>query len=99
MVMKFDGFTKPSDALSSFRKKRYDLVLLGSNFDEMDELTVYKRLKEINDNIPILIVTPDLNSAEVLKDIYPETKNNIVYEPITLNELKKEVDSIVLTGN
>ncbi len=90
-----DDFTKPSDALLSFNEKKQDLVLLGLNFSEMDGLTVYKRLKEIDNRVLILIVTSNLSSAEFIQNIFPETKNNILYEPISLKKLKNKVDSMI----
>lgn len=93
-----DGFTKPSDGLSSFKKKNQDLVLCGLVFSEMDGLTLYKRLKRIDNKVRILIVTANIGSAESLKDRYPETADNLIYEPISLNELKNKVDSIILNG-
>ncbi|MDR4510672.1 MAG: response regulator [Nitrososphaeraceae archaeon] len=90
------GFTTPTDGLLSFDEKRQDLVMIGLVFSEMDGLGVYKRLREMDDNVNILIVTANVGSAELIQDIYPETRNNIVYEPITLGELKDKVDSILL---
>ena len=90
------GFTTPTDGLLSFDEKRQDLVMIGLVFSEMDGLGVYKRLREMDDNVNILIVTANVGSAELIQDIYPETRNTIVYEPITLGELKDKVDSILL---
>jgi len=94
-----DGFTIPSDGLFSFDEERHDLVMLGLVFSEMSGLQVYRRLKDIDNKVRILVVTANRDSAELLQNMYPEVKDNIVYEPIVLNELKNKVDSIVLKGN
>ncbi|MFB5599915.1 MAG: response regulator transcription factor [Nitrososphaeraceae archaeon] len=94
-----DGFTRPSEGLMSFKEKRYDLVLLGLNFSEMDGINVYKKLKEVDEEAPILIVTSDHSCAKNLKEKFPETTNCLLYEPITLDELKNRVDSFFMKGN
>lgn len=91
------GFTIPSEGLLSFDKERQDIVLLGLVFSEMSGLRVYKRLKEIDSNVRILIVTASIDSAELIQNIHPETKNSILYEPITLNELKNRLQSVELS--
>ena len=94
-----DGFITPSDGLLSFNEERQNLVILGLVFSEMTGLRVYRRLKDIDNNVRILVVTASMSSAELLQDIHPETRNNIVYEPIALGDLKNRVDSIFLKGN
>ena len=94
-----NGFTTPYEGLLSFDQERQDLVLIGLVFTEMNGLRVYKRLKEIDNSVRILVVTANMGYADLLQEIYPETKNKIVYEPIALGELKNRVDSIFLIGN
>ena len=90
-----DVFTEPIDALISFEQEKYDLVLLGLNSPELDGIAIYKKLKEIQDTTSILILTPNYNFAKYIKNKFPELKDNIIYEPVTLKELKIKVDKIM----
>jgi len=69
-------------------------VLLGLNSRKIDYITIYKKLKKEYDGFSILIIIPDYNFADYIKEKLPEIKNNLVYEPITLRELKKEIDTM-----
>lgn len=73
--------------------------MLGLNFSEIDGINVYKKIKEVDEEAPILIVTSDHSCADNLKEKFPETKNYLLYEPITLDELKNRVDSFFMKGN
>ncbi|MDR4510699.1 MAG: response regulator [Nitrososphaeraceae archaeon] len=94
-----DTFTDISNALLSFKEKKHDLVLLGLNSRKIDYITIYRKLKKEYDSLTILIITPDYNLADYIKEKIPEIKNNFVYEPITLRELKKEIDAMTSRSN
>ena len=68
--------------------------MLGLNSRKIDYITIYRKLKKEYDSFSILIITPDYNFADYIKEKLPEIKNNLVYEPITLRELKKEIDTM-----
>jgi hypothetical protein len=44
--------------------------------------------------IQIVLFGIRLGSAELIQNIFLETKDNLVYEPISLDELKRKIDSI-----
>ena len=90
-----DVFTEPIDALISFKQEKYDLILLGLNSPELDGIAIYKKLKEIKEGTSILILTPNYNFAKYIENKFPELQDNIIYEPVSLKELKIKVDKIM----
>jgi DNA-binding response OmpR family regulator len=56
-----DAYTKPIDALNNFRKQRHDLIILDLKMPKMDGITLYQKIKEIDDKVIICLTTADKN--------------------------------------
>ena len=101
MFLKYDGykvdaFTHPLDALSSFRKDVYDLVLLDLKMPEMNGVELFHELQNIDPNLLYRFITAA--NKEYIDNIKTNTidiEENIIYKPLWLNELRTTIHSLL----
>ena len=92
---KVDAFTDPIDALYSFRKNFYDLVLLDLKMPKMNGMILYKKLQNIDPNILFCFITANKEYIEHLKKSIANIENIVIYKPILLSELRSKVNSLL----
>jgi DNA-binding response OmpR family regulator len=99
--LKFDGynvdvFIDPVDALSSFRKDVYDLVLLDLKMPKMNGVELSQELQNIDPNLSFRFITAASKEyIENLKIENPGIEENIVYKPLWLNEIRTTIHSLL----
>ena len=93
---KVDAFTDPINALYSFRRNVYDLVLLDLKMPKMNGMILYEKLQNIDPTILFCFITADKEYIEHLKKNNPDIEKIIIYKPILLNELRSKIH-ILLT--
>ena len=72
-----DSFTNSIEALHSFRKDEYDLVLLDSKMQKLkEEISLYKKFKEIDNKVSICFTNTDRESIEEIKQQVVQSNNN-----------------------
>ena len=86
-----DAFTDPIDALYSFRKNAYDLVLLDLKMPKMNGMLLYKKLQNIDPNILFCFITANKEYIEHLKKNNPDIEKIVIYKPILLSELRSKI--------
>jgi DNA-binding response OmpR family regulator len=91
-----ETFTDPFNALFNFRKNKYDLILLDLRIPRIDGMAIYKKLKEIDENVIICLTTADHNYLKSLKKSIINIDIIVLYKPIFLNELKNKIDSLLV---
>jgi DNA-binding response OmpR family regulator len=62
-----DAYTNPLDALHNFRKNSHDFIILNLKMPKMDGMTLYRKIKEIDDKVIICITTTNKNYSEDLR--------------------------------
>ena len=60
-ISEYKSGTELLDAIS--RGKETDIIFLDINMDDIDGLSVAKRIREIDDDVPIILVTAFMNYA------------------------------------
>jgi DNA-binding response OmpR family regulator len=93
---KVDAFTDPVDALSSFRKDVYDLVLLDLKMPEMNGVELFHELQNIDPNLLYRFITAA--NKEYIDNIKINNigiEENIIYKPLWLNELRTTIHSLL----
>ena len=90
-----DAFTDPIDALYSFRKNAYDLVLLDLKMPKMNGMLLYKKLQNIDPNILFCFITANKEYIEHLKKSIADINKVVIYKPILLSELRSKVSSLL----
>ncbi len=87
---KVEAFTDPVKALNSFRKNNHDLILL-----DLNGITLYKKIKEIDEQVIICLISADHNYIQNLKKGIIDIEKIVIYKPILLKDLKNKIDSLV----
>ena len=99
--LKFDGykveaFTDPIDALSSFKKDVYDLVLLDLKMPKMNGVELSQELQNIDPDLSFKFITAASKEyIENLETYTPDIEKNIIYKPLWLNEIRTTIYSLL----
>jgi DNA-binding response OmpR family regulator len=104
MVLEINGFvvdsyTDPTLALSNFKSRLYDLLLLDIKMPEMNGLELYQKMKEIDSNVRVCFLTAsELFYEEYRKvDAYPTVdKYKFIQKPFRIKELIRQLNEILL---
>ena len=97
---KVDAFTDPLDALSSFRKDVYDLVLLDLKMPQMNGVELSQKLQNIDPNLLFRFITAaNKEYIENLKTNNPDLEKNIIYKPLWLNEIRTTIHSLLYNND
>ena len=93
---KVDAFTDPVDALSSFRKDVYDLVLLDLKMPKMNGVELLHQLQNIDPNLLYRFITAtNKEYIDNIKINNIDIEVNIIYKPLWLNELRTTIHSLL----
>ena len=92
-----DAYTNPIDALNNFRKQRHDLIILDLKMPKMNGMTLYKKIKEIDDKIIICLTSTDKSLIQDLQKGIIDIEKIVIYKPILLKDLKNKIDSILVS--
>jgi CheY-like chemotaxis protein len=96
---KVDSFSDPIEALNSYRKNRYDLVLVDSQIPKLKELSLYHKFKEIDSKVPICFTNADMDSILEIKRQIPDlNNNNTIFKSLSLDDQTK-LDILLLENN
>jgi DNA-binding response OmpR family regulator len=88
---KVDAFTDPIDALYSFRKDMYDLVLLDLKMHKIDGIVLSQKLQNIDPTLLFGFITANEEDIEHLKKNNPDIERIVIYKSIWLNELRIKI--------
>jgi DNA-binding response OmpR family regulator len=97
---KVDAFTDPLDALSSFRKDIYDLVLLDLKMPKMNGVELFQEMQKIDPNLSYRFITAaNKEYIESIEANNPDIKENIIYKPLWLNEIRTTIYSLLYNND
>jgi len=89
---KVDAFNDPLQALSNFKSGIYSLVLIDYKMPKMNGMTLYHKIKEIDNSVIICFTTADINSIEDLRKGIIDIEKIVLYKPVLLKDLKNKID-------
>ena len=90
-----DAYTNPVEAFNNFRKNSHDLIILDLKMPMMDGMTLYHKIKEIDNNIIICFTTADINYIEDLRKGIIDIDKIVLYKPVLLKDLKNKIDLLL----
>jgi DNA-binding response OmpR family regulator len=93
-----DSYTDPTLALSNFKPRLYDLLLLDIKMPKMSGLDLYQKMKEIDSNVKICFLTASELFYEEYRrlDAYPSLdKAYFIQKPFRSEELIRKINEIM----
>ena len=87
-----NAFTNPLEAFHNFRKYSHDLIILDLKMPTMDGMTIYHKIKEIDDKVIICLTTADINYIHQLQKGIIDIEKIVLYKPVLLKDLKKKIE-------
>ena len=78
-------------ALAAFNAERPDVVFVDWNMPNMDGLTLVKKIREVDKNVLLMMVTTEAEKARVVEAIKAGV-NNYVVKPFTPDVLSQKLD-------
>ena len=87
-----DAYTNPVEALNSFRKNSHDLIILDLKMPKMDGMTIYHKIKEIDNNVIVCFTTANINYIQQLQKGIIDIEKVVLYKPVLLKDLKNKID-------
>ncbi|MGZ5509729.1 MAG: response regulator [Nitrososphaeraceae archaeon] len=91
-----DAYTNPIEGFNNFRTNSHDLIILDLKMPQMDGMTFYKKIKEIDNNVIICFTTADINYIEDLSKGITDIEKILLYKPVLLKDMKNKIDSLLL---
>ena len=102
MVLEMNGFevdayTNPAAALSDFKANSYGLALLDIRMPNMNGFELYKKIKEIDNNIMACFITAFEDYRQEFKESFPELDEikYFIRKPKAIEDLVNHVATIL----
>jgi DNA-binding response OmpR family regulator len=92
-----NAYINPVEAFNNFTKNSHDLIILDLKMPKMGGMTLYHKIKEIDDKVIICFTTADINNIEDLRKGIIDIEQIVLYKPVLLKDLKNKIDWL-LTG-
>ena len=88
-----NAYINPVEALNNFTKNSHDLLDL--KMPKMGGMTLYHKIKEIDNNVIICFTTADINYIEDLRKDIIDIDKIVLYKPVLLKDLKNKIDLLL----
>ena len=87
-----NAYNNPIEGFNNFGKNSYDLIILDLKMPKMNGMTLYHKIKEIDNNVIICFTTADINYIEDLRKGIIDIDKIVLYKPVLLKDLKNKID-------
>lgn len=86
-----------SDAIETFKKEKFDLVITDMYMPDLDGLDIIRNIKDINQNIPIIVLTAAGSITNVVQSLKLGAFNYMT-KPVNINEVREIIQKAFLTS-
>ena len=90
-----NAYTNPLEAFHNLRNNSHDLIILDLKMPIMDGMTLFHKVKEIDDKVIICLTTADIDYIQQLKKGIIDIEKIVLYKPVLLKDLKNKIDSLL----
>ena len=90
-----NAYTNPLEAFHNLRENSHDLIILDLKMPIMDGMTLFHKIKEIDDKVIICLTTADIDYIQQLKKGIIDIEKIVLYKPVLLKDLKNKIDSLL----
>jgi two-component system catabolic regulation response regulator CreB len=92
-----DAFNDSALALSKFKVNYYDIALLDIKMPYIDGFDLYKKIKEMDNNIKVCFLTASEAYYQQFreKDYHQLSRDLFIQKPIELEELLKRIEHML----
>jgi two-component system, OmpR family, response regulator ChvI len=89
-------FNDPLEALSKFRPRLYDLLILDIRMPGMNGFQLYEKIRALDDNVRVCFLTAFEESRREFRNSFPflEEVNCYLKKPITVQDLIKRLADV-----
>ncbi len=77
-------------ALAKFQEENPDLLLIDWNMPNMDGITLIRKIREIDKEVPMIMCTTEAEKSRVLEAIKAGV-NNYIVKPFTVESLGEKI--------
>jgi two-component SAPR family response regulator len=79
----------------TFKKNSHDLIFLDLKMPTVNRMTLYRKIKEIDNSVLICFTTANKNYIEDLRKGLIDIEKIVLYKPILLKDLKNKIHSLL----
>jgi DNA-binding response OmpR family regulator len=90
-----NAYINPVEAFNNLTKNSHDLIILDLKMPKMGGMTLYHKIKEIDDKVIICFTTADINYIEDLRKGIIDIEKIVLYKPVLLKDLKNKIDLLL----
>ena len=91
-----DAYTNPVEGIQNLRKNSHDLIILDLKMPKMNGMTLYRKIKEIDDTVVVCFSTADKNYIQELQKDILDVEKTVIYKTILLKDLKIRIESLLI---
>ncbi len=77
-------------ALAAFNQQVPDLILIDWNMPNMDGITLIRKIREVNKEVPLIMCTTEAEKTRVLEAVKAGV-NNYIVKPFTVESLGEKI--------
>jgi len=90
------SFSSGKKALQFYKDnfQTINLVLLDKHMPEMDGIEVYKRIKEINSVVKVIMLT-GFNIDKEIEEVFINDSNRVIQKPVSIEKLSQTISEVL----
>lgn len=94
-VLEVDLAISGQEALAKIQNKKFDLITVDLIMPEISGIDMISEIKKISPGMPVMIITGNA-TEKVVNEAGMVGANKVIYKPISVSELLKEITSALI---